>query len=394
MNRLLVTAISLLALPAGFALAQPGGGPQVRFKVVTVAEGLQNPWSMAWLPNGDMLVTERGGTIRTIRNGQLLPEPMANVPAVMASGQGGLFDIVLHPDYAENGWVYISFAKPDPNNPDPQTRAATTTVIRAKIRDNALVDIEEVFEADAWIRSNGHYGGRIAFDGQGHIFISSGERMDSTAIPDLTQHKAQTTNEHYGVIIRLNDDGSLPRDNPFVGRDGFAPEQWSYGHRNPQGLVYDTATGTLWETEHGPQGGDELNAIRPGLNYGWPVITYGANYGAGTEIGGRAAPGMEQPAAFYVPSIAPSGLMLYTGDAFPAWRGRLFAGGLSAAYGGISVISVNGTTVTGRTPILAGYRVRDVRQGPDGFIYVAVDSSTTTTKTAIVRLEPETAPAQ
>jgi glucose/arabinose dehydrogenase len=386
MNRLLVAAVSLLTLPVGLALAQPGGGPQVAFKVVTVVEGLQNPWSMAWLPNGDMLVTERGGTIRTVRNGQLLPEPMANVPAVRASGQGGLFDIVLHPDYAENGWVYISFAKPDANNQE-----ATTTVIRAKIRNNALVDIEEIFEADAWINSAGHYGGRIAFDGQGHIFISSGERMDSTDIPDLTLHKAQTTNEHYGVIIRLNDDGSLPRDNPFVGREGFAPEMWSYGHRNPQGLVYDTATGTLWETEHGPQGGDELNAIRPGLNYGWPVITYGANYGRGTEIGHREAPGMEQPAAFYVPSIAPSGLMLYTGDAFPAWRGRLFAGGLSAAYGGISVISVNGTTVTGRTPILAGYRVRDVRQGPDGFIYVAVDSSTTTTKTPIIRLEPEAA---
>ena len=388
MNRLLVTAVSLLALPVGLALAQPGGGPQVRFKVVTVAEGLQNPWSMAWLPNGDMLVTERGGTIRTIRNGQLLPEPMANVPAVRASGQGGLFDIVLHPDYAENGWVYISFAKPDANN-----QQATTTVIRAKIRDNALVDIEEVFEADAWSNSAGHYGGRIAFDGQGHMFVSSGERM-APSTGDLTQHPAQTTNEDFGVIVRLNDDGSVPRDNPFVGREGFVPEMWSYGHRNPQGLVYDTATGTLWETEHGPQGGDELNVIKPGLNYGWPVITYGANYGSGTEIGPRAAQGMEQPAAFYVPSIAPSGLMLYTGDKFPAWQGRLFVGGLSAAYGGISVVSVNGTIVTGRTPILAGYRVRDIRQGPDGFIYVAVDSSTTTTKTAIVRLEPEAAPAQ
>ena len=385
MNRLLVAAFAL-AMPMGIALAQPGGGPQVQFRVVTVVEGLQNPWSMVWLPNGDMLVTERGGTIRTVRNGQLLPEPMANVPAVRASGQGGLFDIVLHPDYSENGWVYISFAKPDANNQE-----ATTTVIRAKIRDNALVDIEEVFEADAWSNSAGHYGGRIAFDGQGHMFISSGERM-APSTGDLTQHPAQTTNEHFGIIARLNDDGSVPSDNPFVGRAGFAPEMWSYGHRNPQGLVYDAATGTLWETEHGPQGGDELNAIQPGKNYGWPVITYGANYGSGTEIGARAASGMEQPAAFYVPSIAPSGLMLYTGDAFPAWRGRLFAGGLSAAYGGISVISVNGTTVSGRTPILAGYRVRDVRQGPDGLIYVAVDSQSTSTKTAIVRLEPT--PAQ
>ena len=381
MNRLLVTALAL-AMPMGIALAQPGGGPQVQFRVVTVVEGLQNPWSMAWLPNGDMLVTERGGAIRTVRNGQLLPEPMANVPAVRASGQGGLFDIVLHPDYAANGWVYISFAKPNAAGDQ-----ATTTVIRAKIRDNALVDIEEVFEADALSNSAGHYGGRIAFDGQGHMFISSGERM-APSTGDLTQHPAQTTNEHFGIVARLNEDGSVPSDNPFVGRAGFAPEMWSYGHRNPQGLVYDAATGTLWETEHGPQGGDELNALQPGKNYGWPVITYGANYGSGTEIGARAAAGLEQPAAFYVPSIAPSGLMLYTGDAFPAWRGRLFAGGLSAAYGGISVISVNGTTVSGRTPILAGYRVRDVRQGPDGLIYVAVDSQSTSTKTAIVRLEP------
>jgi glucose/arabinose dehydrogenase len=372
-------------MPIGVALAQPGGPPPVQFRVATVVEGLQNPWSMAWLPNGDMLVTERGGTIRTVRNGQLLPEPMANVPAVRASGQGGLFDIVLHPNYAQNGWVYISFAKPDANNQE-----ATTTVIRAKIRNNALVDIQEVFEAAAWTNSAGHYGGRIAFDGQGHMFISSGERM-APSTGDLTQHPAQTTNEHLGVIVRLNDDGTLPADNPFVGRAGFAPEMWSYGHRNPQGLVYDSATGQLWETEHGPQGGDELNAIQPGKNYGWPVITYGANYGSGTEIGARSAPGMEQPAAFYVPSIAPSGLMLYTGDVFPGWRGRLFAGGLSPAYGGISVITVNGPTVSGRQPLLAGYRVRDVRQGPDGFIYVAVDSQSTSTKTSIVRLEPQTA---
>lgn len=383
MTRFLVSAIALATLPLGAVWSQPGGGPATQFRVVTVAEGLVNPWSMAWLPNGDMLVTERPGRIRTIRDGRLLAEPMANVPAVKASGQGGLFDIVPHPDYATNGWVYISFAKPA-----PQGDQAATTVIRAKIRNNALVDIEPIFEANAWSNSAGHYGGRIAFDGAGHVFISSGERM-APSTGDLYQHPAQQTDNHFGVIVRLNDDGSVPGDNPFVGRAGFAPEIYSYGHRNPQGLVWDAETGMLWETEHAPQGGDELNWIRPGLNYGWPVIGYGANYGSGTEIhASRYHEGMEQPAAFWVPSIATSGLMMYHGDKFPAWDGNLFVGGLSPEQSRISRVSVNGGTVTGRSPMLMQqYRFRDIRQGPDGFIYIATDSRSNQ-PTAILRLEP------
>jgi len=383
MTRFLVSAIALATLPLGTAWCQPGGSPATQFRVVTVAEGLVNPWSMAWLPNGDMLVTERPGRIRTIRDGRLLAEPMANVPAVKASGQGGLFDIVPHPDYATNGWVYISYAKPA-----PQGDQAATTVIRAKIRDNALVDIEPIFEANAWSNSAGHYGGRIAFDGQGHVFISSGERM-APSTGDLYKHPAQQTDNHFGVIVRLNDDGSVPSDNPFVGRAGFAPEIYSYGHRNPQGLAWDAETGMLWETEHAPQGGDELNWIRPGLNYGWPVIGYGANYGSGTEIHAtRYHEGMEQPAAFWVPSIATSGLMIYHGDKFPAWDGNLFVGGLSADQSRISRVSVNGGTVTGRSPMLMQqYRFRDIRQGPDGYIYIATDSRSNQ-PTAILRLEP------
>ena len=385
MNRFLVSAILSLALSTGTALAQPGfGAPQVQFRTVTVVDGFQNPWSIAWLPNGDMLVTERPGRIRTVRDGQLLPEPMANVPAVKASGQGGLFDIVLHPDYAENGWVYVSFAKPAAEGDE-----ATTTVIRARIRDNALVDIEEVFEADAWSNSAGHYGGRIVFDDEGYMFISSGERM-APSTGDLTQHPAQQTDNHFGVIVRLNDDGSVPGDNPFVGRAGYAPEIWSYGHRNPQGLAFDAETGLLWETEHAPQGGDELNLIQPGKNYGWPVIGYGVNYGSGTPIhASREQEGMEQPAAFWVPSIAPSGLMIYRGEPFSAWNGNLFAGGLSADHGRISRLTVRDGVVSGRAPMLMQeYRVRDVRQGPDGFIYVATDSQRGSVTTAIIRLEP------
>ena len=385
MLRFLVTAVTLMALPFVTAQAQPGfGAPAPQFRVVTVAEGLVNPWSMAWLPNGDMLVTERPGRIRTIRAGRLLAEPMANVPAVKASGQGGLFDIVLHPDYAENGWVYVSFAKPA-----AQGDEATTTVIRARIRNNALVDIEEVFEANAWSSSAGHYGGRIAFDDEGYMFISSGERM-APSTGDLTQHPAQQTDNHFGVIVRLNDDGSVPSDNPFVGRAGYAPEIWSYGHRNPQGLAFDAATDTLWETEHAPQGGDELNLIRPGRNYGWPVIGYGANYGSGTEIHAtRNREGMEQPAAFWVPSIAPSGLMIYHGAPFAAWDGNLFVGGLSADHSRISRVTVRDGVVTGRVPMLMQqYRIRDVREGPDGLIYIATDSRSNM-PTAIIRLEPQ-----
>jgi glucose/arabinose dehydrogenase len=376
--------MALIALPFGAAQAQ-FGPPGEEFRVVTVVDGLQNPWSMAWLPNGDMLVTERGGDIRTVRDGRLLRQPMANVPAVKASGQGGLFDIVLHPDYESNGWVYISFAKPDADNNE-----AATTVVRARIEDNALVDIEEIWEANAWSNSAGHYGGRIAFDDEGYMYVSSGERM-APSVPPLDQHPAQQASNHFGVIVRLNDDGSVPDDNPFVGRAGLAPEIWSYGHRNPQGLAFDSRTGMLWETEHAPQGGDELNLILPGRNYGWPVIGYGANYGSGTEIHPtRYAGGMEQPKAFWVPSIAPSGLAIYYGDEFPNWNGNLFVGGLSADHSRVSRVSVDANgTVTGRQPLLVQqYRVRDVRQGPDGLIYIATDSRGTTQTTPIVRLEP------
>jgi glucose/arabinose dehydrogenase len=376
------------------AVAQPPGPAGETFKVVTVAEGLKNPWSMAWLPNGDMLVTERVGTLRIIRDGKLLPEPVAGVPAVRAVSQGGMQEVAVHPNYAQNGYIYLSYAKPRNDN-----KEGTTALMRAKLENNRLVDAKEIFEAKAWNDAPGHFGARIAFDGRGHLFMSVGDRMaglfprrpDGGMDPDVANHPAQKLDNHQGKILRLNEDGTVPSDNPFVGRAGALPEIYSYGHRNPQGLAYDTATNTLWETEHGPQGGDELNVIEAGKNYGWPVIGYGANYTLGTEIHqARNKEGMEQPKAFFVPSIGISGLMIYTGDEFPNWKGNLFVGGMAGNYRQLVRFAVNGKVVTNREPLLVReYRIRDVRQGPDGFVYIATDNTFPGQPSSIIRLEPD-----
>jgi aldose sugar dehydrogenase len=383
-----LVALSALGLAAG-ALAQPPGPPGETFKVVTVAEGLKNPWSMAWLPNGDMLVTERGGTLRIIRDGKLLPDPVPGVPEVRAQGQGGLQDVVLHPNFAENHLLYLSYSKPRNGG-----KEGTTALSRARFENDRLVDVKEIFEAKAWSDRPGHFGARIAFDKQGFLYMSVGDRMAGLGPngmdPDLEGHPAQDLSNHQGTIVRLRDDGSVPSDNPFVGQAGKLPEIWSYGHRNPQGLAVHPETGELWETEHGPQGGDELNLIKRGVNYGWPVIGYGANYVIGTEIGKREREGMEQPRAFWVPSIATSGLAFYTGDKFANWRGNAFVGGMTnAGYRQLVRVSLDGPTVTNREPLLMGqYRIRDVRQGPDGFLYLAIDNTYPGQPSPIVRLEP------
>jgi len=374
------------------AVAQPPGPPGETFKVVTVAEGLRNPWSMAWLPNGDMLVTERGGTLRIIRGGKLLPDPVPGVPAVRAQGQGGLQEVALHPSFAQNRTIYLSYAKPHADG-----KQGTTGLSTARLENDKLVDVKEIFEAKAWADTPGHYGARIAFDGNGHLFMSVGDRMaglfpiSPTGMnPDVEGHPAQHLNNHQGKIIRLNLDGSVPSDNPFVGQAGALPEIWSYGHRNPQGLAVNPATGELWETEHGPQGGDELNLIKKGANYGWPVIGYGANYTLGTTFHrGRERAGMEQPVAFWVPSIGISGLLFYTGDKFPNWRGNAFIGGMSANQRQLVRVSLNGSTLTARETMLHGqYRIRDVRQGPDGLVYIATDNTFPGQPSPILRLEP------
>ena len=347
------------------------------YRVVTVADGLIRPWSMAWLPNGDMLVTERPGRLRIVRDGALLPEPVAGVPEVFAQGQGGLFDVLPHPDFANNNVLFISYAK-------PVEGGSTTSVLRGTFADDAFTPEEEIFLARS--QGRGHYGARLAFHPDGTLFITVGDRQASPS-GDLEGHPAQDPSNHHGVTIRINEDGSVPFDNPFLGRGDVLPEIYSYGHRNAQGLAIDMETGDVWITEHGPQGGDELNLVSPGLNYGWPVVGYGVNYQSGLAIHeGTMREGMEHPDHVWVPSIGASGLMIYTGDAFPRWRGDLFAGGMALEQ--LARLVMDGRDVHREETLVYGMgRVRDVRQGPDGLIYLVIDDRGAE-PTAVVRLEP------
>jgi glucose/arabinose dehydrogenase len=349
------------------------------YRVVTVADGLENPWSIAFLPDGDMLVTERPGRLRIVRDGVLLSDPVPGVPEVFARGQGGLLDVVPHPDFATNRLLYMSYSKPL-SDPD----SSTTAIIRGRFENDRLTDVEELFEANT--RGRGHYGSRLVFDGQGYLFFTVGDRQ-APPQGDLEAHPAQDRSNHHGTVNRIHDDGRIPSDNPFIGEEGVEPTIWSYGHRNPQGLAMDPGTGRLWETEHGPQGGDEVNLIRPGANYGWPVVGYGVNYGEGMRIHeSTMREGMENPSHIWVPSIGASGLMFYTGERFPAWRGNLFAGGLAGEM--VDRLTLDGEVIVSSETLLHRMgRVRDVRQGPDGYIYVAIEDRSGA-PSPIVRLEP------
>ena len=370
---LLAASASLQAQPQTFAAAHHN------YQVVEVVDGLVQPWSMAWLPGGDMLVTEKPGRLRVVRNGQLLPEAIPGVPPVHYDGQGGLFDVVPHPDFGNNRLVYLTFAKPVGDS-------STTTIVRGRFENDRLTDVVEIFSAQALGR--GHYGGRLVFDGNGYMFLSLGDRQ-APSTGDLEAHPAQDNSNHQGVIVRLHDDGRVPTDNPFVGQDGVLPEIWTFGHRSPQGLVIHPETGDLWETEHGPQGGDELNLIEPGKNYGWPVIGYGVNYVSGSPIHETTTRnGMEQPVHFWTPVIAASGLMVYSGDKFPMWYGNIIAGGLAGEELANLYMSDDYKRVVREDTLAYGMgRIRDVRQGPDGYIYIATEDRAGGT-TAIFRLEP------
>jgi glucose/arabinose dehydrogenase len=326
-----------------------------------------------------MLVTERPGRLRIVRNGALLPNPVPGTPTVLAQGQGGLLEVVPHPDFARNRLIYLSYSKPLATG-----TGATTAVARGRFENDQLTNVQDIFVAES--KGAGHYGSRLVFDGNGYLFITVGDRQ-APSTGNLEAHPAQDLTNHHGKIIRLHDDGRVPTDNPFVSRAGAKPEIWTYGHRNMQGLVRHPVTGDLWETEHGPQGGDEVNLIRPGLNYGWPVIGFGVNYGSGTAIhAGTKRDGMEQPLHIWVPSIGVSGLMIYTGDRFPGWKGNMFAGGMSGQR--LVRLTLSGQTVDFEEDLLWHQgRVRDVRQGPDGLIYVAIDGEGGKT-TPILRLEP------
>lgn len=349
------------------------------YTVVTVADGLINPWSIAFLPGGDMLVTEKPGRLRIVRNGTLLPNAVPGTPTVLAQGQGGLLDVALHPQFAQNRFIYFSYSKP--LTPGP---GATTAVARGRFENDQVSGLQDIFVADT--KGAGHYGSRLVFAPNGYLFITVGDRQAPSS-GNLETHPAQDLSNHHGKIIRIHDDGRVPTDNPFVSRAGAKPEIWSYGHRNMQGLLLHPETGDLWEIEHGPQGGDEVNLIRPGLNFGWPVIGFGVNYGSGAAIhAGTRKEGMEQPVHIWVPSIAVSGLMLYTGDRFPGWKGNIFVGGMVGQQ--LARLTLKGQQVDYEETLVRGMgRIRDVRQGPDGLIYLAIDGEGGK-PTAILRLEP------
>lgn len=345
-------------------LVQPGAAPAVAVQATKVVEGLNRPWAIAWLPNGEMLITERGGTLRRVsRDFKLDPKPIEGMPKVKVAGQAGLFDVAVHPDHARNGWIYLAYAEPSPTDDGDYG----TALMRARIRDGRLVDQEHLFSMTPKSRRGFHLGGRIVFDGKGHLFLTLGDRGEMA--------RAQAPRDHAGSVIRLHDDGRVPADNPFVGKPDQLPEVYSRGNRNMQGAVLHPTTGELWTHEHGPQGGDELNIIRPGRNYGWPTITYGVNYGIGTKIGeGTVREGMEQPLHVWIPSIGISGMAFYTADAIPQWKGSLLVGGLSGQS--LVRLVLDGERVVREERLLVGDvgRVRDVRVGPDGWVYLLNDS--------------------
>jgi len=296
---------------------QPAKLVRAGYKVTEIATGLDHPWSMAFLPDGSMLVTERVGRLRLIKGGTLLAEPIAGVPPVHTGSQAGLFDIVLHPNFTQNQIVYLTYAA--------GTKAANDTqVARARFDGRTLQDLQVIFKAMPLKDTDNHYGGRLAFLPDGTFALTIGEGFEY-------REQAQDLSSDLGKIVRLNEDGTVPRDNPFVGRASVRPEIYTWGHRNEQGLIFDAQSGRLYETEHGPRGGDELNIIAAGRNYGWPVITYGMDYSGAYVSPYTQRPGLEQPVVYWTPSIAPSGLAIYRGDQFPAWRGDLFVGALRSS---------------------------------------------------------------
>ncbi len=348
-----------------------GTGPVIEsekhnFKIDTLTTQLKNPWGIAFLPDGRVLVTERSGEIRIFKDDQLQSESI-QVPDVYARGQGGLMDIKLHPDYDNNGWIYLSYSKKSGNG-------GGTVIARARLEGNNLADLEQLFAAQPTSDAGVHFGSRIVFDGNGHIFFSSGERG--------TKENSQNLGNHLGKVLRLHEDGKVPDDNPFVNQQGAMPEIWSYGHRNPQGLIYDKDSNTLWDIEHGPKGGDELNLVEKGKNYGWPVITYGIDYD-GTPISDlQEKEGLEQPVHYWVPSIAPCGIAQVKGDKFPNWKNNLLAAALAHTH--VARVELKDGKVVAEERLLEKIgRVRAVEESPEGYIYVATE-----TPGMLVRLVP------
>ena len=328
------------------------------YKLEVVASGISIPWGMAWLPDNTMLVTEKSGVLYHIKNGA--KTEIKNVPAVYNRGQGGLLDVVLHPDYAKNGWIYISFS-----SDEGEGDGGNTKLIRAKLLNGGLTQIEPLYKATPNTTKGQHFGSRIVFDNDGYLYFSVGERGEEFVNP-------QDIKRDGGKIYRLHDDGSIPKDNPFVGQAGVKEAIFTYGNRNPQGMAINPDTGVIWVNEHGPQGGDEINIIMKGANYGWPVVTYGVNYDGSQITAETERKGIEKPIYYWLPSIAPSGMAFVTGDKYPDWKGHLLVGSLKFQY--LELVKLKGNEIIGRQKIATDVgRLRDVKQGPDGFIYMAVE---------------------
>ncbi len=347
------------------------------YRVVPVVRGLVTPWGLTFLPNGDMLVTERPGRLRIVRNGALDPQPIAGTPEVWATGQGGLLEVLPHPRFIENRWLYITYSKACENG-------ATTALMRGRFDGKALTEAKDLFVADNCNTGNPHFGSKLAFGRDGTLYMTIGERGD--------RDRAQNTAIHGGKVLRLTEDGAPAPGNPFLGKAGYKPEIFTYGNRNAQGLAIHPDTGAVWANEHGPQGGDELNILQAGKNYGWPVASYGREYGPNGVLISQhpTKEGIEEPILTWLPSIGISGLIFYTGDKFPQWKGHLFVGGLSGLSLHRLAFNEKGGLL-GREALLteARQRIRDVRQGPDGNIYVVVDAN----PGGVLRIEPANAGA-
>tara|TARA_B100000700_G_scaffold9756_2_gene9786 strand:+ start:929 stop:2158 length:1230 start_codon:yes stop_codon:yes gene_type:complete len=362
-NLTAVAAALLSATMSTSVLAQEVETERHTLSLETISEGLNHPWGIAFLPSGDMLVTERSGTLNIItQEGQ--KTPIQGTPEVVAKSQGGLLDVNIDPDYADNGWVYISYSEKDPKGGNGNS----TAVMRGKIDGDKWTQGEVIFRQAPKYESNAHFGSRLVFSPEGHLFITLGERYSR-------MQDAQTLDNHHGKIVRIWPDGSIPKDNPFVGNDGALDEIWSYGHRNVQGAAIHPDTGELWTIEHGPQGGDEVNIPKAGKNYGWPTITYGEDYGGG-EIGiGTHKEGMEQPFYYWLPSIATAGSIFYTGDKFPKWKGDLLVTALRGQT--IARLDLEEGRVLHEERMLedaTSFRIRDIEQGPEGFLYILTDA--------------------
>ena len=328
------------------------------YTLETVVSDIQIPWGMTWLPDGSMLVTEKSGILYHIKNGA--KTEIKNMPKVYTRGQGGLLDITLHPDYAKNGWIYITYAAEE-----GEGEGGNTKLIRAKLLDSGLTQIESLYKATPNSTKGQHFGSRIVFDNDGYLYFSIGERGNNKDNP-------QDIKRDCGKIYRLNDDGSIPKDNPFVGQIGVKEAIYTYGNRNPQGMAKHPETGEIWAHEHGPKGGDEINIIKKGVNYGWATVTYGINYDGTIMSTETERPGIEKPIYYWIPSIAPSGMTFVTSDKYPDWKGHLLVGSLVFQY--LELVKLKGKEVIERQKIASDIgRVRNVMQGPDGFIYIAVE---------------------